>query len=128
MKILLDTNALIWWLSDNPKLGPRAKQVIAREDVELLVSVVSLWEITMKNRVGKMEYAGSDFLDDLTEEGIEPLNVLLSHLLALEQLPLHHKDPFDHLILAQAQVEGARVLTSDQQMVQYGVPCIPAMR
>lgn len=55
MKVLLDTNALIWWLSDDPRLGQRAKQAIAAQDTELLVSVVSLWEITMKNRVGKMD-------------------------------------------------------------------------
>jgi PIN domain nuclease of toxin-antitoxin system len=128
VKILLDTNALIWWLSDDPRLGAKAKQIIAREDTEILVSVVSLWEITMKNRVGKLEYVGSDFLDDLTDEGIDPLQVSVAHLLDLEALDFHHKDPFDHLILAQAMAEGARVLTSDKEMTLYGVPCIPAMR
>lgn len=128
MKILLDTNALIWWLSDDPRLGAKAKQIIAKEDTEILVSVVSLWEITMKNRVGKLEYVGSDFLNDLAEEGIDPLRVSVAHLLKLEAMGFHHKDPFDHLILAQAEVEGARVLTSDKEMTLYGVPCIPAMR
>jgi PIN domain nuclease of toxin-antitoxin system len=128
VKILLDTNALIWWLSDDPRLGARAKQIIAKEDTEILVSVVSLWEITMKNRVGKMTYVGSDFLADLKDEEIDPLPVSVPHLLKLEELGFHHKDPFDHLILAQAVVEGALVLTSDKEMTLYGVPCIPAVR
>ncbi len=128
MKILLDTNALIWWLRDDPKLGPKAKQIIADKDSEVLVSVISLWEVSMKWRVGKMEYAGSAFLEDLEAEEIYPLGISTEHLLALENMGFHHKDPFDHLILAQAKVEGATVITSDHAMTAYGVSCIPAMR
>jgi PIN domain nuclease of toxin-antitoxin system len=128
VKVLLDTNALIWWLSDDPRLGQRAKQLIAQDDTDILVSVVSLWEVTMKNRVGKMNYVGSDFLDDLAGEGIVPLQVSVPHLLELEKLGFHHKDPFDHMILAQAKFESARILTSDKEMALYGIPCIQALR
>jgi PIN domain nuclease of toxin-antitoxin system len=128
VKILLDTNALIWWLRDDPKLGPRARQLIADKESELFVSVISLWEVTMKWRVGKMDYAGSAFLNDLKTEEIEPLGISTEHLLALEKLDMHHKDPFDHLILAQAKIEGATIITSDREITGYGISCIPAMR
>jgi PIN domain nuclease of toxin-antitoxin system len=128
VKFLLDTNALIWWLRDDPRLGTKAKQLIASKEFVLFVSVVSLWEVTMKWRVGKMEYAGSAFLDDLKSEYIEPLAISIEHLLTLEKLDMHHKDPFDHLIIAQAKVEGATIITSDREMTNYGVPCVPAMR
>jgi PIN domain nuclease of toxin-antitoxin system len=128
VKVLLDTNALIWWLRDDPKLGPKARQLIAGKESELLVSVISLWEVTMKWRVGKMEYAGSAFLNDLKSEDIEPLPISIEHLLVLEKLDMHHKDPFDHLILAQAKFEGAAIITSDREMTGYGVSCIPAIR
>ncbi|MEQ1510797.1 MAG: type II toxin-antitoxin system VapC family toxin [Sphingopyxis sp.] len=124
MKLLLDTNALIWWLRDDPRLGPRVKQLIADEESKILVSIVSLWEISMKWRVGKLEYAGSTFLEALEAEEIEPLAIATDHLLALETLGMHHKDPFDHLIIAQAKVERAIIITSDREMAAYGVPCI----
>jgi PIN domain nuclease of toxin-antitoxin system len=128
VRVLLDTNALIWWLRDDPRLGVKARQLIAGKESELFVSVISLWEVTMKWRVGKMEYAGSAFLNDLKAENIKPLAISVEHLLALEQLDTHHKDPFDHLILAQAKVEGATIITSDREMTGYGVSCIPAIR
>jgi PIN domain nuclease of toxin-antitoxin system len=128
MKLLLDTNALIWWLRDDTRLGPRAKHLIADEESEILVSMISIWEVTMKWRVGKMEHVGSDFVAELESEQIALLGIKTDHLLALEKLASHHKDPFDHLIIAQAKVEGARIITSDREMTLYGVPCIPATR
>jgi PIN domain nuclease of toxin-antitoxin system len=124
VKFLLDTNALIWWLQDDLKLGPRARRLISDENSEILVSMISLWEVTMKWRVGKMDFAGSSFLDDLADEQIFPLIITAEHLHALEGLGFHHKDPFDHLILAQAKVEGATIITSDGDMPRYGIPCL----
>lgn len=128
MKVLLDTNALIWWLHDSVRLGPRAKALIVRPETEILVSVVSLWEISMKWRVSKFEFSGSALVDDLSNQGINPIPVRTDHVVALDALGYHHKDPFDHLLLAQAGVEGASILTSDRAMTEYGVPCIPAGR
>jgi PIN domain nuclease of toxin-antitoxin system len=127
VKILLDTNALIWWLRDDRKLGPQSRSMIATQDAEILVSMISLWEVTMKWRIGKMEFTGTSFLRDLEEEQIFPLSITPDHMKALEDLPLHHKDPFDHLIIAQAKVEGAVIMTSDEAMRAYGVRCINAL-
>lgn len=124
MKVLLDTNALIWWMEDKPLLGDKARQVLANPSVELLASVVSLWEITIKWRIGKHQLPGSAYDRFLQDEGIEVLGLTGGHLAALEKLGLHHRDPFDHLILAQATAEDAVLMTSDRVMAEYGVRCI----
>lgn len=124
MKLLLDTNALLWWLQDSPQLGSRARGLIARRDNEILVSIASPWEISIKYRTGKLAEKGSAFMQTLAAQGLMPLPVTAEHLAALEALPPIHRDPFDHLILAQAQVEGASIITSDEIMPRYGVRCI----
>jgi PIN domain nuclease of toxin-antitoxin system len=101
--------------------------MIAAGDSHVLVSMISLWEITMKWRIGKIEFTGSSFMQDLAEEQITPLSIMPDHMKALEDLPFHHQDPFDHLIIAQAKVEGAAIMTSDEAMRAYGVRCINAM-
>lgn len=128
MKILLDTNALIWWLDDEPMLGSAARRVIADPSNTVIATVVSLWEITMKWRIGKFPRPGSAYAAFLEEEGCSLIGVSPAHVVAVEMLEMHHKDPFDHLILAQAQIEGATIITSDKALTEYGIPCIPAMR
>jgi len=124
MRLLLDTHALMWWLEDNPRLGPRARQRLADPDNEVIASMVSLWEITIKWRIGRMHQSGSAFAALLDEQGLAPLTVERAHILMLEQLPLLHGDPFDHLLLAQASAEDATIVTNDRHMTAYGVPCI----
>ena len=128
MKLLLDTNALIWWLRDEDKLGRAARALITGGDSLVLVSMVSLWEVTMKWRVGKMGYSGSSLLNDLESQHIAPLQITDEHLIALNSVEMYHKDPFDHLIIAQAKVEGATIITSDRVFTEYGVRCFPAGR
>jgi PIN domain nuclease of toxin-antitoxin system len=128
MKLLLDTNALIWWMDDEPMLGSAARRLIADPANVVLGTVVSLLEITMKWRIGKFHRHGSVYGEFLAEEGFGLIGIAMEHVAALEGLPLVHKDPFDHLILAQAKVEGALILTSDRDMAAYGIPCIPATR
>lgn len=124
MKLLLDTNALIWWLEDSPRLGPRARALIADADNVMLASIVSLWEIAVKWRVGKMHLPATRFADLLADQNVSLLGLEQQHIAAVESLAFHHGDPFDHIILAQAKVEGARIITSDRIMTAYGVPCI----
>ncbi len=124
MKLLLDTNVLIWWLEDNPRLGGKVRHMLANPANIVLASTVSLWEITVKWRVGKMHLPGSAFAARLDEQNVALIGVETIHIKALEELPLHHGDPFDHLLLAQAMGEGATIVTSDRMMTQYDVPCI----
>lgn len=124
MEILLDTNALIWWFEDLPMLGQKGRAALADPAHGLFVSSVSLWEITIKWRIGKHGLPGSAYAAFLDEEGVNLLPVAPPHIEALERLEFHHRDPFDHLILAQAAVAGLTLMTSDQEMTRYGVPCI----
>lgn len=121
---MLDTNALIWWLRDDPALGPRARSLISSPSNIVLVSIASPWEMSIKARIGKLDMCGSDAVARIADEKMQLIQLSAEHLLTLETLPMHHRDPFDHLIIAQAKVEGVPIITSDAQMTAYGVPCI----
>ena len=122
MRLLLDTHSLLWWLGDDPKLGPKARQLISDAENEVLISVVSLWEITVKSRIGKLNVAVEDVLAILPDQGFERIDITDAHLTELQRLPTHHRDPFDHLLIAQAIAEGASFLSQDEHASQYTVP------
>lgn len=126
MRLLLDTHVLVWWLRDNPQLGQRSRSLISHSDVEVLFSAVSCWEVSLKYRLAKMEASGAYMWRQALEEGFEGITVQPSHLDELERLPIvaGHKDPYDHLLIAQAKAEGAALMTVDRALTRYGVPCI----
>ena len=126
MRLLLDTHVLLWWLRDDPLLRPQARALIADSDGEVLFSVVSCWEASVKHRVGKMEIRGSDLFDLAVEERFFPIGIEAAHLAELDRLPriAGHGDPFDHLLLAQAKRENAALMTHDREMTRYGVNCV----
>lgn len=126
MRLLLDTHVLLWWLDDNPRLGRRARNLISDPDTDVLVSQVSLWETAIKQRIGKLQAGPAEILPRLPEFGFNLLHISNAHLLALAGLAKHHGDPFDHLLLAQAAIEGAAIMTEDKKLPLYGVRCIPA--
>jgi PIN domain nuclease of toxin-antitoxin system len=126
VKLLLDTHVLIWWLRDDPRLGPRARALMADSQAEVLFSVVSCWEASVKARVEKMDVTGTDLWRCATGEGLEPIGLEAAHIEELDRLPKvsGHRDPFDHLLLAQAKVEEAALVTHDRVLPQYGIRCI----
>ncbi|MBA4779903.1 MAG: twitching motility protein PilT [Sphingomonadales bacterium RIFCSPHIGHO2_01_FULL_65_20] len=126
MRLMLDTHTLLWWLQDNPRLGQKARALIADPDHELMVSLASPWEISVKHRIGKMQESGADVMAALDGQGFVVLDLKPEHLRVLEAMPLIHRDPFDHLIIAQALAERCVVITDDAQLPAYGVPCLPA--
>ena len=126
MRVLLDTNALIWWLSDSPRLRAEARGVIADPGNQILVSAVSLWEVAIKVRIGKLQADISEIEVEIERESFRRISIASEHLRALMSLPQHHRDPFDHLLIAQAISEEATLLTSDRQMTQYALPVISA--
>jgi PIN domain nuclease of toxin-antitoxin system len=128
MRLLIDTQIALWWLSDDERLSSKSRGLISSGETEAFFSIGSLWEISIKNGQGKLKANATLVARWLSEWGIKTLPISISHLTALEQLPAHHRDPFDRLILAQALSDGMTVLTSDEKMTIYGVPCIPAMR
>lgn len=126
MRLMLDTHVLLWWLQDNEKLGAVARSLIADPRNDVLVSIASPWEISVKHRIGKMGESGAAVMQAVDEQGLGLVALAPWHLRVLEAMPLIHRDPFDHLIIAQALAEGCAVITDDSQFPAYGVPCIPA--
>jgi len=127
MKILLDTHAFIWWDSEPEKLSAQVLQICQEANNHLLLSVVSVWEMQIKLQLNKLTLSLP--LAQLIESQQEKnqliiLPITLPHVLAVQNLPFHHKDPFDRLLIAQAIVEGISVLSHDPQIHKYAVQCI----
>jgi PIN domain nuclease of toxin-antitoxin system len=121
LRLLLDTHALLWWLSDDSRLGRTVRELIADPANDVLVSVVSLWEIQIKARVGKLTADIGRILTGIEADAFELLAIRPAHLVRLGTLPMHHRDPFDHLLIAQAIVEGAMFISEDDHVPNYAV-------
>ncbi len=119
MRCLLDTQVMLWWLLDDPRLGDESRELLASKPC--LVSVASIWEVAIKHRIGKLEVSPIVFRDQSIAAGAGLLPVLDSHVIETAQLPLLHQDPFDRLLIAQARVEGLMAVSSDRQWVGYDV-------
>nr|WP_099048126.1 type II toxin-antitoxin system VapC family toxin [Sinorhizobium fredii] len=115
---------MLWWLNDDDKLGNHARRLIGDAENDVLVSAVSLWEITVKLRIGKLDADIEEILAILPDQGFDRLDITDAHLIALAALPLHHRDPFDHLLMAQAVAEGAHFVSQDQNVALYGIPFV----
>jgi PIN domain nuclease of toxin-antitoxin system len=120
VKVLLDTHILLWWLSDDEALPPSAAQVIADSGTAVLVSAASVWEIAIKKAVGRLD-APDDLLDALDANAFDALAITAAHAVAAGELPAHHADPFDRMLIAQARVEGLTLITVDDRFAEYEV-------
>ena len=125
-RLLLDTQALIWWDADDTRLGERARAGIQNAD-DVYVSAASAWEIGIKQALGRLETTRR-LAEAVAEAGFSPLPVTFEHASAVGSLAPHHSDPFDRLLIAAAQIEGLTIVTSDQRFARYGVPLIDARR
>jgi PIN domain nuclease of toxin-antitoxin system len=121
VKFLLDTHALLWWLADDDQLGSAAREVVADPANDILISMVSLWEIVVKVRIGKLQADIEEIIEAVQREGFTVLDVSMAHLVALAGLPMHHRDPFDHLLIAQAMTEDATFISEDRNAARYPV-------
>lgn len=121
MKLLLDTHALLWWLADDAQLGADGRARIEDEGNTILVSQVSLWEIAIKIGIGKLRVDIGEALAAIHDRGLEELDLRPAHLTTLAALERRHRDPFDHMLIAQAIVEGATLMTEDRRMEEYPV-------
>ena len=124
MKLLLDTHVVLWWLHDDPRLGANAHALISSGEAQLWFSVASLWEISIKHRLGKLSVTAAQVAAQLPLSRISVLPIKVIHLTELERLHLIHRDPFDRMLLAQAIVEPAQLMTNDTILGGYGIPCI----
>lgn len=125
MRLLLDTHALLWWLGDDARLAAPARAAVADASNDVLVSAASAWELAIKARLGKVSMP-DDLGEQLAVNGFAPLAVDVRHALAVQNLPDHHRDPFDRLLVAQAQIEGLTLVTADESIPQYDVAVLVA--
>lgn len=121
MKLLLDTHVLIWAMSAPEKLGDQVRLAIEDSNNDVLVSIASLWEVAIKQRLGKLEVDLSGMLAAIRQAEFRVLGIAAEHLLALVDPPMHHRDPFDRLLIAQAMVEDAAFISGDRVISRYPV-------
>jgi len=122
---LLDTHALLYWLVDPAQLDPGARRVIADGGSVVYVSAGAIWEMAIKKRLGRLDFPTN--LDEvLRNDHIEVLAITLPHALAVSDLPMHHEDPFDRLMIAQARIEDLVLVSRDSRMAQYDVRVVAA--
>lgn len=125
MRLLVDTHCWLWYLLAPERLNEPAQQALRDLENEIFFSVASTWEIVVKFGLGKLELPSppSSYIPDrLAKLGHQALSIHQGHVLQLEALPLHHRDPFDRLLVAQARVEELRLMTADKVLTAYDVP------
>jgi PIN domain nuclease of toxin-antitoxin system len=123
MQILIDTHILIWFLEGNDLLSHNRCQIIANSQNKIFVGIVTLWELAIKISNGKLTLSKplADVIKQISKEDIEILNILPKHILQVSTLPLHHRDPFDRIIIVQSQVENLDLMTEDAEFAKYGI-------
>ncbi len=124
MRLLLDTHVWIWWLTDPDRLSHPAGRALRDPDSQLFLSPASTWELMVKSTAGRITV--SESVEALVEEaiaasGVQPLPIEHRHALQLRQLPAHHRDPFDRMLVAQARSDSLILVTGDQQLTAYEV-------
>ena len=124
MQLLRDTHALLWWLADSPKLKASWKRALSDAQSRVVVSAASVWEIAIKSAMGRIEIDLPDklALSGLAEScGFEDMAVSARHAAAVCELPLHHADPFDRILIAQAKLERLTLVSADRAMRAYDI-------
>jgi PIN domain nuclease of toxin-antitoxin system len=123
LRLLIDTHALLSLFFADGRLSRPAHEAMKRSDAQLIVSTVSIWEIAIKRSIGKLN-APDDVSERIDAAGAEVLTIIPRHAHATGELPLHHRDPFDRLLIAQAQLEGCAIVTGDGAFPAYDVPIV----
>jgi len=123
---LLDTHILLWWVEDDPRVRADTRAKIADPSHEVVVSVASLWEAAIKRAVGKLRFETTTLLDALSRGGMRVLPITAEHALAAGDLPRHHDDPFDRMLVAQARAEGLTLISRDARLRSYDVVILEA--
>jgi len=119
MRLLIDTHLILWWINDDPSLSQSAHNLIADPSNTVFISPVSMWEIWLKKSLGKLQIP-PEFEATLAKEAFEHIPLTDAHTRGVADLPWHHRDPFDRMLIAQAQAADLTLLTADDQLVPYG--------
>lgn len=124
MKALVDTHVFLWWIIDAPQLPPHVRELISDGGNELFLSAASCWEIAIKAQLGKITLPARPdayIADQMAENAVQGLPIEASHAFQVFHLPPHHRDPFDRMLIAQAQLESLPIITSDPLFSKYKV-------
>ncbi len=127
MKALLDTHAFLWWITDFSRLSKKAFEYISNGNNELYLSSVSCWELAIKENLGRIELPDRIEMliaDELRINSIKPLFISINHALNITNLPNLHRDPFDRMLISQAQIEGLSIVSRDAVIPKYDVEVI----
>ena len=124
MNVLIDTHVFIWWTTEPRRLSAMVSGLLTDPSTTVLLSFASIWEMQIKLTLGKLRFetALSELVDDeINRNRFELLPIKLSHIYAVDSLPLHHRDPFDRLLIAQSKIEDIQILSIDEVFDDYGV-------
>jgi PIN domain nuclease of toxin-antitoxin system len=127
MKALLDTHTFLWWVTNDPLLSTKVEEILCDRSNQVFVSAATGWEIAIKSQIGKLNFPTPPepfMLQQLALNSFVTLPIRLEHGLRVYHLPLYHRDPFDRILIAQSQLEGMPILTTDSKIAQYGVDVI----
>jgi PIN domain nuclease of toxin-antitoxin system len=124
VSLLLDTHVVLWWLSDDPTLAGEIKDRLDHEP-DVYVSPATIWEVAIKQSIGKLDKP-VDLAERIRDSGFRHLNITAEHAIIAGRLPLIHRDPFDRILIAQAQVEQLTLVTRDAQIPRYGIDVLAA--
>jgi PIN domain nuclease of toxin-antitoxin system len=124
--LLVDTHAFLWFMTGDSKLSRPARRALEDADAEWYVSAATVWELAIKSSLGRLVLPApaADYVAGKLQQGVRMLAIEWSHAAAVERLPFHHRDPFDRLLVAQAQAERLTVVTQDRVFRRYGVPVV----
>lgn len=120
MRYLLDTNIFLWWLNDDNRLKKSFREAIGDSSNQIITSVASAWEISIKSKTGKLPLK-TTFIECVEKSEFEVLNIDIDHVRKLDKLPPIHKDPFDRILIAQAKAENLTLITTDEKIKKYDV-------
>lgn len=127
MRLLLDTHTFLWWTDDDPLLPTAARKAIGDPRNNCYISIASCWEMAIKSSIGKLRLAmpvERFVTEQIADNGFQLLGIDYKHVMKVENIPLHHRDPFDRLLIAQALSEKMHIITADKAFSAYSVKCI----
>jgi PIN domain nuclease of toxin-antitoxin system len=124
VSLLLDTHVFLWWIGEPSRLPGEVTAAIADPGTLVYVSAASAWEISIKRALGRLDLRDEEFRHGMQESGFTELPVTAAHGLAAGALPQHHRDPFDRMLVAQAAIEGMRLVTHERAMARYGAEVV----
>jgi PIN domain nuclease of toxin-antitoxin system len=125
MRVLLDTHTVLWWLNDDATLSQRTREIIADGSNLVFLSAAVVWEIAIKQTLNKLAIPDRIY-EVLDAQPFEPLDITTKHAREAGNLPMHHRDPFDRMLIAQARIEDLTLMTRDSHLAKYEVSIIPA--